>query len=802
MWFKSLSRLSFILLTFSVPGTAWTQSPVEMPVPAVEPNTHRLDTDGFSDLSLYDGARGLFIERLTAANLAFIDHNTNQPGAVAASADFSGDGVVDSATFDRGNARWRILFSNLAPSAVTFGEPGELPVPGKYTNDNGADLATYDRATGNWRIGARLTGNTAQTFQLGGPLHIPVPCDYDGDGYHDPAVWNRMTGVWTIRYSNRYTPEQWQVLIDRRIPPFLNNIQWGLPRDIPLPADYNGDGYCDPAVWRPTDGMWYARGTYPLAPPVAPEQWGLPGDWPNPGRYAGGATTDLGVFRPSKNAMYIKVRPAGFAFYDILFPIFDQFLGGVEPPGSAEFCLVFPQLCNSTVICQEFPDFCAAGGAVAVEYERVGTPPMGYMPYYKRRGDLNGNGTSDITFIGTVNEVREYTSVDPAFTTTTGTSTFFFTELLGAQNETILSADVEGSGAAKVQVVKEESPFLTWNTLISDTQSESTLFGLVGDTPVVGDYNGDGVGDRAVVRNQGGFLYWYFLLSTGEEVYNFQWGLLGDTVHNGGDLDGNGRDDIIVSRDVGAYTYWYAIDLNDPSTFQAIQWGLSTDKKHVPRFDFNGDGFADIVVSRTQGLFNYFYVLHTGAAGSYEVLPFGLQGDVPFVGHFSGIPTAEVGVYRPSENKVYYRYWNGGMIVKQVELGLAPNTVLLPSGKQVSVSDAAGNPTGVQCTYSLSFEDGSEGALWKPISDNTGNPVILMPASYWTTTDAIEVYGSNGQKLLDGRRRTCCPNGGRAHFDIPRFCADLQPSPLTVVFKLSGGINECRSVPSPCTRFD
>jgi hypothetical protein len=34
-------------------------------------------------------------------------------------------------------------------------------------------------------------------------------------------------------------------------------VQWGSASDLPVPADYDGDGRTDLMVWRFTDGMWY-----------------------------------------------------------------------------------------------------------------------------------------------------------------------------------------------------------------------------------------------------------------------------------------------------------------------------------------------------------------------------------------------------------------------------------------------------------------------------------------------------------------------------------------------------------------
>ncbi|MEP7075845.1 MAG: VCBS repeat-containing protein, partial [Acidobacteriota bacterium] len=73
---------------------------------------------------------------------------------------------------------------------------------------------------------------------------VTLPADFDGDGKADVAIWRPETGNWYVLESGSGS---------------VMSASWGASGDIPQARDFNGNGRADFAVWRPSTGDWFVN---------------------------------------------------------------------------------------------------------------------------------------------------------------------------------------------------------------------------------------------------------------------------------------------------------------------------------------------------------------------------------------------------------------------------------------------------------------------------------------------------------------------------------------------------------------
>ncbi|MBX7055579.1 MAG: FG-GAP-like repeat-containing protein, partial [Pyrinomonadaceae bacterium] len=223
--------------------------------------------------------------------------------------DFDGDAKTDISVYRPSDGVWHIFRSMQGYTSSRWGIATDKLVPADYDGDGKTDLAVFRKGENStWYILASST-QTYTAIQWGATnieqaiiYDTPVPADYDGDGKAEPAVW-RLTDL---------ISEPARFLILQSSNGQARVLQWGLSSDVPVPADFDGDERADLAIFRPASGQWWIYQSRSNG--VFVTQFGASGDKAAAADYTGDGRADIAVWRPSSGVWYI-LRSGDLSFY-------------------------------------------------------------------------------------------------------------------------------------------------------------------------------------------------------------------------------------------------------------------------------------------------------------------------------------------------------------------------------------------------------------------------------------------------------------------------------------------------------
>jgi len=290
-------------------------------------------------------------------------------------------------------------------------------------------------------------------------------------------------------------------------------------------VDFNGDGRSDFSVTRNTNTplneaaagftsmYWYNSTTNLVSAATSVTQWGQSGDVRTPADFDGDGKTDIAIWRSAPLAnFYILQSSNNTARVEQFGQTLDdpRVVGDYDGDGKAELSVYRPGLIQGTWFYRTTP-----GGA-------VNYVPWGGTNAVALPGDYDGDGKWDFN-------VRTDSGGGALFALLKSNGGGIEWTYWGLSSDTFVPGDFDGDNKFDYCAVRNASG-LNWYILERDGGITQVGYGASGDTPAAGDYDGDTRQDIAVWRsNADPNQNYFFVRTTAGPQQIYEWGQQGDT---------------------------------------------------------------------------------------------------------------------------------------------------------------------------------------------------------------------------------------------------------------------------------
>lgn len=333
-------------------------------------------------------------------------------------------------------------------------------------------------------------GTIAGAYDTNGPITLSI--DKSLIGNPQPGQALQITGaVYILQLANLVSVDttaqaQYDVRGNAACMPY-QFIKWGMNGDVPVPNDYNRNGTTDFAVWRKSEGNWYAIDGVTFE--INARNWGSGalGDIPVAGNFDNDGKGDYTVFRRSTGDWHIFETETN-AGSQIHFGVAEDIPVAADFDGDhVDDIAVFRPSGGDWFILNSH-DF-------AVTFLHFGASEDRPLA-----GDFDGDRKSDVAvFRPSSGDWFYMRSSDGGWT-----GLHF-----GLGIDVPVPADYDGDGKTDIAVWRPDDGF--WYYLKSSNGAfGATKWGISTDKTAPGDYNGNGRADFAVWRPDEGIWYVYF----------------------------------------------------------------------------------------------------------------------------------------------------------------------------------------------------------------------------------------------------------------------------------------------------